>query len=626
LSTFTDHTNELLKSAKDLAEGINKDILRLRADRLDRILNEEMMPYLALHSALIGACIVLAQFGSWPSLFILFSFIATGFFLTYYVSIMGTERQAGMLGAGVVFATAAASCAPISPLQAGIVVIVAYALVGLLATLRKSDPEEFLFAPVYSAIMMQVSGVREYQVVLYLIVFGLGIITLMRLGRIQMSFGLFAGMLVILWSEVDKRTSGQWGLVVICVLSICALLAYVFRAVEAVNSDFRNFLSQGLVALTTLAIICIFMDDSRPFWLWPIGLGFLFAFVHVLRGRAAGIPTSVAWTCIAITGAIWLCATEAGQIASLEFRICLVATLVTAEGLYVAGRALRNRFACNLALLLLLAGGALCLLFAGLINGELVRYLKDRESTPFRDVIEILSWKGWAIVVAPALTSLATFFVALSYRSGSVTRPVSWWRGLVKPRHAVLVRTGFRVSVKWFTAVPIVGAALKAIEIGAGSLRYLKTGAEPFRFADLAVLASTVTLGFSVIYVCDPFLAAVNAMAYGGQSSPEAQSWGWLSHTIAWTGCALVVYLYGLSSRQTLFIFAGGGFALVPIVGYLATAKPVYAQQLGVIALTGGLALVLCSIVRKGVKPVAQKAPVNDKDSSFKTSANSTSF
>jgi hypothetical protein len=98
MSTFPDHADEVLKSADDLAEGINKDTLRLRAVRIDRILNGEIMPYLAVHIALIGACIVIARFGSWPSLFILFSSIVAGLSVAYFVSRLRAQRQTGIPG------------------------------------------------------------------------------------------------------------------------------------------------------------------------------------------------------------------------------------------------------------------------------------------------------------------------------------------------------------------------------------------------------------------------------------------------------------------------------------------------------------------------------------------------
>ena len=298
MSAFSDNANEMLKSADDLAEGINKDTLRLRAVRIDRILNGEIMPYLAVHIALIGACIVIARFSSWPSLFILFSSIVAGLSVAYFVSRLRAQRQTGIPAACLAFATAAAACAPITAFQGGLSVALVYALVALLAIFRKIDPEEFLFAPLYSAIMINVSGMRAYEVPLYLSVFCLGLLALIQLGRMQISFGLFAGMLVVLCSEINKRTSGEGGLVVICILSVSALLIYVVRAVQVVNSDFRNFLSQGLVALTILAVIVIFTDDPRPYWLWPIGIGLFFAFMYAVWGHAAGTPTSIAWTCM----------------------------------------------------------------------------------------------------------------------------------------------------------------------------------------------------------------------------------------------------------------------------------------------------------------------------------------
>jgi len=594
MSVLTDQTDQILKSGKDLAEGVNKEILRLRSDRLDGILNGEILPYLGLHTSLIGACILLFQFRSWPSLFILFSSIVAGLSVAYFVSRLGAQRQAGILGACAVFATAAAASAPISEWQTGIIVVAAYALVAMLAIFRKIDPGELLFAPLYSAILMQVSSMRAYQIPLYLAVFVVGILALIQLGRIRASFGLLAGMLLILGSEVNGRTSGEGGLVVICIVSIFALLIYMIRAVETVNSDFRNFLSQGLAALTSLAIMAIFTQDPRPYWFWPIGLCVFFAWVHVLRGWD-GLATAIAWTCIASVAAIWLCSGEFG-IASWDTRGRLLVTLAIAEGLYVVGRVLRSRFVCDLARLLLLAGGVLCFVFASQVGAELATYLKTSGSIPFGHIRKILAWNSGAIGVALAFALLAALCVGYSYKSGSALRGISWWRGLIKPRHAVLVRAGFRVSVKWFATLPILGAGLKALQTGAGSLRYLKTGAEPLGLPDLAALASTILLGFSIVCLCDGILA-------GSPPPPQSENWAWVSHTIAWTGCALLVYLFGLGIGQSLFIFAGGGFALLPIVEYVATIRPIRDQQLGVIALTSGLALVLCGTFRRGLRP-----------------------
>src|SRR5262249_19268398 len=122
------------------------------------------------------------------------------------------------------------------------------------------------------------------------------------------------------------------------------------------------------------------------------------------------------------------------------------------------------------------------------------------------------------------------------------------------------------------------------------------TGAEPLGLADLAALASTILLGFSIICLCDGFLP-------GSPPPPQSENWTWVSHTIAWTGCALLAYLFGLGIGQSLFIFASGGLALFPIVEYLATVRPILGQQLGVLALTTGLALVLCGTLRGGLRP-----------------------
>ncbi len=77
-------------------------------------------------------------------------------------------------------------------------------------------------------------------------------------------------------------------------------------------------------------------------------------------------------------------------------------------------------------------------------------------------------------------------------------------------------------------------------------------------------------------------------------------TWGWLAETEAWTSCAVFSYIVGLTRRQTLFTFIGVGFALVPFVRFVEKSVTL---NIGIITLTAGLTLVVCSLRRRYLAP-----------------------
>jgi uncharacterized membrane protein len=165
----------------------------------------------------------------------------------------------------------------------------------------------------------------------------------------------------------------------------------------------------------------------------------------------------------------------------------------------------------------------------------------------------------------------------------------------VRPRHAVLIRSGYRVAAKWFDGVPLVGPAFKAVRAIGGALRYLKSGAEPFQFADLAVLAAVLLFGLATMRNVAAVLAGLRILRDDNDEAIVT----WTPPVAAWTLCAIALYAYGVRRAQSLFVFAGAAFAFVPIVTYFAMARPVHPWQAGIIGLTAGLTLVLCSAIRR---------------------------
>lgn len=590
--TLVTRGDEFLKSAKDVAEGISAEVIPLHADRLDRILNGQIMPHIGLHGALIGTAIALPRIGAWPRSWIAFAVIAVALWLTYFVSGPAARRQSGLPGAAVAFATAATVIAPLPWIDAGMLIAAAYVLLAAFVLLRNMDARVLLFAPVYSAIFINLSSMQHYEVPLYAIPLCIGLATLLGVRRMNASFGLFAGLLWILAAEIASRTSGTAMLATISSVAMLGLLAYMVVAVAPSNSNFKNFAGQSLPALTIVAIITTFTDDRQYYWLWPIALSLFFVCVSLLRGQG-GLPTAIGWCCIAIIMALWL-TNDQLRVESWATRSRMVATLLFAEGLYVIGVRLRNRFVSNLGMILLLIGGLVCLQFA-----VEVRQSIDGESAALplnADIGTVLRWHTAAISASVGLSILAATLAGLSYLRIDPSVRIPWWRGFVRPRHAVLIRSGYRVAAKWFDGVPLVGPAFKAVRAIGGAMRYLKTGAEPFQFTDIAVLAAVTILGLSTMRNAASVLAGLRLEQDGNDESIVM----WLPLIVAWTLCAIVLYAYGLRRMQSLFVFAGAAFAFVPIVTYFSVAHPVQLWQAGIIGLAAGLTLVLCSAMRRG--------------------------
>jgi len=596
------NTDEFLKSVKDFSEGIDKSVLHLRADRVDKILNLDVIPSVGLHLSLIGTCAIVAGFPKNSTTYILFCSIAAAIFISHLALTRIVPPRVGVLGACAAFVTASAVSAPIGVVPSALVLGGAYAVVALLVVVRRIDPKELLFAPFYSALMIYVSHFSPDGLLLFSPLFGISIIALTWSGNMTVSPGLFVGFILILSYEIDHHDLNEFVLAGICALGLVSLLVYIVRTVEVLNSNLRNFLSQGLASLTILVILTIFENELKSPWIWPATLGFFFGGVHLFRGRE-GLATSISWFCIAVTAAIWR---QSGDSlpwsGSWDTRVRLVATLAVAEGLFIAGEALRNRFAGNVARLLFLGVGGLCFALTNAVNSDLLAYLKNYRSGSSPELAEMLRWNSGALAVACALVLLSALGAALSYESTFAIRPVPWWRGLVKPRHAVLARTGFRILVKWLASVPILGALLKVLQAGPGALRYLKTGAEPFRFADLTVLVSTVTLGLSLTNLSDATLVMMHAVRFGVNSPPHPPDLAWISHSIAWTSCAVLLYGYGLLRHQSLFLLTGAILMFVPIVWYVGTTHSVRAQELGILALIAGITMVFCRMIRGGLE------------------------
>jgi len=477
----------------------------------------------------------------------------------------------------------------------GMAIAAPYLLIAALTLRDRTRAKELIFAPFYSALLICASG--NYlgdAVALYTAVFLIGVVALYRVNKITLSYGLFAGMLVALGAQTILTETTKTSLAIISAMTIVALAVYTLRAITRDNSNLRNFLSLSLAALLILPMIVVLTEEPYPYWLWPLAAAAFYDAIYRI-GKTSVKPMAIAWIALTIIGAVWLTHIFGpdtdifGPSKRFGERLPALATIISAVALYVVGFTIQNRFVCNLARMLLLASGYICLMIAKQAAGS---FVEGHGATSQAEFAVLLTWHDFGLVTAFLLALLTALAVAASLSDPPPRAVTSWWRGIVKPRHAVVLRTLYRASVASLESAPILGGLFKILRNGLTKLRYLKTGGGPINFGD-----STIPI------VLVLFALAEIALILAGLPMVDAKGehiWRWLAETTAWTSCAVFSYAVGLARRQTLFTFIGVGFALVPFVRFVEKSITL---NIGIIVLTAGLTLVVCSLLRRYLAP-----------------------
>jgi hypothetical protein len=593
MSKLGQEVEAFLKTAGSLADDFSKQNLIIKADRLDKLVNGQIIPRLGRHMAIIGSGFMVIGLDSSDAISYLFAFVAAALAGCYFVA--GQTRQgnqSGLPGACAVFITASVVSAgrsgDVSILPMAVAIAIPYVIISLCVAYNEMERQELVFAPVYSALLLLLSSaVQPDALLLFVPVAIAGVLALLKIRRMGSSYGLLAGTLAVGAMQVAYPTLDIVTRGIISTANIVALQLFVNYAVGPSNSDIRNFLNQGLPALAILGTVLLLAGEPYPYWLWPVGLAAFFVCAYAIGGRG-GLPTAIGWVCIAAIGAILL-SRKGFSPESWEFRAGLIATLGLAQLLYLVARHLKNRFTCDLARVLLLVGALLCVNAVFKVDALWRNELSDVGRETF------LSWENHAFAATLSLVFLAALFAALSYSDPTQRTPISWWRGLIQPRHAVLLRTAIRGSAKAIENIPLLGGAWKALLAGGRWLRYLKSGGDRPRLADMSVLISGILLALAVVTLVDAALWPAYRSAQRTRFFTSIPHAVWQSHTLAWTICGILLYGYGLARRQALFVFAATAFALVPVIQHIKTTD---IEARGIMLFTAGLTILCCALQR----------------------------
>src|SRR5262249_52853094 len=205
------------------------------------------------------------------------------------------------------------------------------------------------------------------------------------------------------------------------------------------------------------------------------------------------------------------------------------------------------------------------------------------------------------------LALISISFIVSTYQDPLQTHELPWWKGLIASRHAVVFRAVYRSARKLVEKMPILGEVFKIFSGGRNLFRFLKTGAEPLRFADVVLIVAFVILAACLTYAVDALFVWEVKYRFKDEEWMVAkpEDFRWWSRIIAWTGCGVAFYILGIARSQSLFVFAGLFFIFAPAVRSLrlSTLPILNGQSL----FAAGLAIVCCSLIRLLVLRVRSK-------------------
>jgi len=562
------------RQVSTFSASFSQEVLLVRADRLDRILDRQVFSGLAVHAATIGACLIIAT-KSVPALSLLF--LTCGAFLAIacaLFALVSAHRDSLFGGAANFFVAAALTSG--RGLVSLLLLMTGLSLAAqLISSAIGRNGRGLGFFPVYAAILLVLTQESWQALVLFLPLFAIRLAFAFRAGAGASSLGSFVGLIIVLGPIVDHNQEGTGSLLAASGITVVGLIIYLART-GGVASDLRNFVNQGVAALVLLMLIWLFGADEEALslWLWSMALTALLSLAF-LANRRSGLATGLAWICMSLVLPVW--AATGNSESTLAFGLRLGATLLLAKIVDVAARKLQSPFAANIGLSMMLLAVAIAAIHAHPSWFDSAA----RASGPVEGFAFLLASLGGVVV---------------NYAPVSVQTPTPWWRGFVRPRHALFVRSAYRASVQWTTDVPWIGSVFKLTAKLFGMLRYLKSGGSTLRWADLVVIIALVIVAFAALELVRPMLATVAFPVAGKEKMGTA---AWLGEPIVASLCMILLYVLGLLLRQSLFFFVGIIFTFWPIVYYLwVNGRESDFGRVGVLAMILGIVILFCSLMR----------------------------
>jgi len=193
---------------------------------------------------------------------------------------------------------------------------------------------------------------------------------------------------------------------------------------------------------------------------------------------------------------------------------------------------------------------------------------------------DISVYSTWALL-------FVTYGFALWLSEGkSSDRPIAWWRGLVKPRDAVVAR---RMLVSGYTQIKSI-AFLGDLSSLFRFIKYLAATRERLLSNMWAIFFTLVTADLGVELLQNTL---------GDYFYERISFLGPIVTIAVWTVWGAMFYLYGILKRSMVPFFVGTILLAVPLVQcWLRAEQPLENSLKGIVLMAFGLSLFLLGIAR----------------------------
>lgn len=589
--------------ASALAE-IDPNTIQVRTEKLDGFLNGLMLPFVGLHVAMIGTLILGDDSpDEYKALGFVFLLVGLGIAAIAWLQWRSDNGQLPRQAPSATFCflLAAAVTLPWTTIAAVLIALL-YGVLALLVYRKVCSAIEIVFPSIYVALFEVTFWSEDFHLALLLFVacFAMGGATLARLKKMQYAIGLLIGAAILLVSKIQADVSDEWAIGTVAVLFAAAGGIYELLVGGRQFSNLRHFLSQGVVALLFLVVIALVMSDSDEslVWIWVVAVAIYSGIMVSLRPNE-GVSTRAGWIAITILIGILMDYESSAQGGGSTWGP-MIACLGLVVGLAYSAKHLGSAFVHNLSQMLLVLLGLLIYVHIRDIedavlpsspadvagNDPAALSASARENRP-------------AIVGAAVLVVLAYITGYIMTRAYTYPKAIAWWRGLIRPRHAVIVRKLFRAATEQVQGIPFVGGFLTAILVAIRSLRYLKGGSAPISFGDLVEIALNIFVALSATILLKLWLVPRFVAGDAVAAIENANRAGFIA---AWVSWGILLYLRGVWSNRAQLVFLGVGFVVVPPVKFMAVEQFPQAPFLAAIFMTSGLALCLFGLVRRSTK------------------------
>lgn len=587
-----------------MVTALDPAALRLRAEMLDRILNRQILPLIGLHAAIIASLLLSLNLGPAVALGLGFAAVAgcIGLAAWWHRSRGRPDDSIRAEASIATFLTLAVLTLPFGPTAKVAIVGAGFLLFSWLVYRGRMAPDRLVFPFIYLALfLVTLMKVSTEEILLgFAMPSAAALYVMWRRSGFRNAYGPIVGLIIVLAGRLYTNPTPTMVDLVVVALFLIALVWYQTKTGSATVSNLRSFLSQALAVIGSWIAVELLLpvEEKAQLWTWVV-LVAAYSGAMIYRFGREALAIRLVWLAVPFWVALWYGVPF--ELGEPRLWLSFALTLGTIVLLSWATAGLRNGFACNVVRLVAIATGMVLVNLVSSLRGVVVGAACEAPLDGCAVARKLTTDFSGSVAIAAAFI-VATFFVAtFTARPIPFASAVPWWRGLIRPRHVVIIRTAYRRAESYLDRVPVIGNMLVLTKGGLASLRYLSGDARALKFAEMTLITSavigvlaTIPLLESILTVAAHTSAEVADLFKQLKAKPAA-----IAILLAWLTWGAAMHLWAFATGRLLLFFLGVGFVLLPPLRFFAFDKFPDVQFFSLIILSSGLLLLLFGLMRR---------------------------